>query len=105
MSNGLMGDYCDGLLFSDNKLFNEDPAALQIQLYYDELEVCNPLGSKTKKHKLGMCLTITSESLKKTNVSAQFTKSNRDMQRLEVEMQTGSYSLEFSLAMVGVLSG
>ena len=41
---------------------------------------------------------ITSESLKKTNVSAQFTKSNHDMQRLEVEMQTGSYSLEFSLA-------
>ena len=40
----------------------------------------------------------TSESLKKTNVSAQFTKSNHDMQRLEVEMQTGSYSLDFSLA-------
>ena len=27
--------------------------SLQIQLYYDELEVCNPLGSKAKKHKLG----------------------------------------------------
>ena len=35
---------------------------------------------------------------KKTNVSAQFTKSNHDMQRLEVEMQTGSYSLDCSLA-------
>ena len=22
-------------------------------LYYDELEVCNPLGTKTKRHKLG----------------------------------------------------
>ena len=30
--------------------------------------------------------------------SAQFTKSNHDMQRLEVEIQTGSYSLDFSLA-------
>lgn len=28
--------------------------ALQIFLYYDELEICNPLGSKVKIHKLGM---------------------------------------------------
>ena len=34
-------------------LIKDDPTALQIQLYYDELEVCNPLGSKAKKHKLG----------------------------------------------------
>ena len=27
--------------------------ALQIMLYYDEVEVCNPLGSNRKKHKLG----------------------------------------------------
>ena len=31
---------------------------------------------------------LTSESLKKADVSAQFTKSNHDMQSLEVEMQT-----------------
>lgn len=53
MSDGLLSDYCDGKLFRENKLFQEDPTALQIQLYYDELEVCNPLGSKAKKHKLG----------------------------------------------------
>lgn len=47
-------DYCDGELFKQNPLFQEDPCALQIQLYYDELEVCNPLGSYAKKHKLGM---------------------------------------------------
>ena len=50
-----MGDYCDGELFRKNELFQQDPCALQIQLYYDELEVCNPLGSKAKKHKLGIC--------------------------------------------------
>lgn len=50
---GYLGDYCDGKLFHENLLFQEDPCALQIQLYYDELEVCNPLGSKAKKHKLG----------------------------------------------------
>ena len=49
----MLGDYCDGKLFAENELFKEDPSALQIQLYYDELEVCNPLGSKAKKHKLG----------------------------------------------------
>ena len=31
----------------------EDPCALQIKLYYDDLEVTNALGSKTIKHKLG----------------------------------------------------
>ena len=53
MINGLLGDYCDGELFKNNQLFKDDPTALQIQLYYDELEVCNPLGTKAKKHKLG----------------------------------------------------
>lgn len=48
-----MGDYCDGHQFKHHPLFSEDPCALQIFLYYDDLEVCNPLGSKTKVHKLG----------------------------------------------------
>ncbi len=52
-SNGLLMDYCDGTLFKQNSLFIEDPCALQIQLYYDEIEVCNPIGSFAKKHKLG----------------------------------------------------
>ena len=47
----MLGDYCDGELFATSELFQDDPCALQIQLYYDELELCNPLGSK--KHKLG----------------------------------------------------
>ena len=52
--DGVLGDYCDGELFASSSLFKEDPCALQIQLYYDELEICNPLGSKAKKHKLGI---------------------------------------------------
>lgn len=50
---GCLMDYCDGQSYKENPLFQEDPTALQIQLYYDELEVCNPLGSYAKKHKLG----------------------------------------------------
>ncbi len=49
----MLGDYCDGELFLNSELFQEDPCALQIHLYYDEVEVCNPIGSKAEKHKLG----------------------------------------------------
>ena len=53
MTNGYLSDYCDGELFGENTLFQEDPSAFQIKLY-DEVVICNPLGSKAKKHKLGI---------------------------------------------------
>ena len=37
-------------------LFSQDPQALQIISYYDKLELCNPLGTHVKKHKLGILL-------------------------------------------------
>lgn len=49
-----MGDVCDGELFRTHQLFSVDPQSLQIILYYDDVEVCNPLGASVKKHKLGM---------------------------------------------------
>ena len=39
--------------FSSNILYATKLDAIQIMLYYDELEVCNPLSSKTNIHKLG----------------------------------------------------
>ena len=48
-----MGDYCDSEQFRHHPLFQHDKTALQINPYYDDLEVCNPLGSKAKIHKLG----------------------------------------------------
>lgn len=57
---GKMGDYCDGELFKHHPLFQDDPCALQIRLYYDDLEMCNALGSKTKKHKLGKLTCLCS---------------------------------------------
>jgi len=36
-------------------LFADDPHAFQILLYYDDLEVCNVVGSKAKIHKLSTC--------------------------------------------------
>ena len=52
-SNGLLEDYCDGTQFKQHPLFFNQPKSLQIMLYFDEVEVCNPLGSKVKTHKLG----------------------------------------------------
>lgn len=48
-----MKDFCDGKSFSTHPLFSIKANALQVLLYFDELEICDPLGSKTKKHKLG----------------------------------------------------
>ena len=50
----VMNDFCNGEVCQMHPLFSADPVALQIILYYDELELCNPLGSRRKKHKIGM---------------------------------------------------
>ena len=40
LSGSLLGDYCDGEMYSRHSLFRDDPCALQIHLYFDELELC-----------------------------------------------------------------
>lgn len=52
-SDGLLADYCDGSAFCVHPLFSVERRSLQILLYYDDVEVCNPLGTKVKLHKLG----------------------------------------------------
>ena len=39
-------------MFQHHRLFATHANALQILFYFDDVEVCNPLGSKTKTHKL-----------------------------------------------------
>ena len=51
--NGIIRDYCDAAMFLKHPLLTLDSNFLQIFLYYDDLEVCNPLGSKRIIHKLG----------------------------------------------------
>lgn len=48
-----MYDYCDGLHFKRHELYKKHPSALQIELYFDDLETTNPIGSKTKIHRMG----------------------------------------------------
>ena len=54
----MVGDYCDGQKFQNHPLYRTNPSALQLIIYYDELELCNPLGSRRKKHKIGELLAI-----------------------------------------------
>ena len=56
--NGILNDYCDGSNFAQHEVFSKDPHALQVQLYYDDIDICNPIGSKSVIHKLGK-FTIT----------------------------------------------
>ncbi len=51
-------DICDGSVFKCHPLFMTQCKAIQIIAYFDEVEVCNPLGSSSKKHKLG-CMFFT----------------------------------------------
>lgn len=52
--DGLLYDICDGECLKNNPIFQLHKDALQIILYHDEVEVCNPLGSHTGKHKIDL---------------------------------------------------
>ena len=42
----------DGSLFKDNPFFSRGKPRIILQCYVDDFEVCNPLGTSRKKHKL-----------------------------------------------------
>ena len=44
--------FCDGEVFKEHPLFSTDRKALQIVIYYDDVETANSLGSYRGKHKL-----------------------------------------------------
>lgn len=46
-------DICDGSLLKTHPLFSTEKHTVQIQMFYDDFEVANPLGSKRDIHKLG----------------------------------------------------
>ena len=47
-----MRDINDVTYYKNNPLFVKFSSALQIVIYYDDIEVCNPLGSSAGVHKL-----------------------------------------------------
>ena len=44
--------FCDSDLFHNDNFFSENPNGLQIQLYVDEIELCNLIGAKQGKYKV-----------------------------------------------------
>ena len=52
-NDSFCGDFCDSLTYNTHPLFSNDQNSLEIMVYYDDLEICNPIGSRATKHKLG----------------------------------------------------
>ena len=46
-NDGIIEDVCDGKVFQSHPIFY-DPLTLQLILFYDEMELCNPLGTHVK---------------------------------------------------------
>lgn len=61
--------FCCAKLFLKNNFYNEN--TIRIQLFFDEFEICNPLGSKASIHKIGAIYfrikNISREFLSKLN--------------------------------------
>ena len=55
----------DGLVVSNHPLFTIDPHTLELILYSDEIEICNAVGTRVKKHKLLMFYCLLSNLTKK----------------------------------------
>ncbi|KAK3910081.1 Zinc finger and SCAN domain-containing protein 32 [Frankliniella fusca] len=50
--NGILRSYLDGSRYTESELLQQFPHMIRINLFWDDLEVVNPLGSKTSIHKL-----------------------------------------------------
>ena len=53
-NEGVLYDVSHGTCYQNNPFFQAHPNALQLILYHDEVEVCNPLGSHIGKHKIDL---------------------------------------------------
>lgn len=49
---GKFVNFCCGELFKSIQLFQANPDSLQLQIGYDDFEPCNPLASKSNRHKI-----------------------------------------------------
>ena len=52
-SDEILRDVCDGKFVQTHPMFSQDQQTLLLALYYDDVEVVNPLGSRRGIHKLG----------------------------------------------------
>ena len=52
-NNGFLIDFCCGDIFRQHTLL-QNGNTIPIILYYDDIDVCNPIGTRASIHKLGM---------------------------------------------------
>ena len=50
----ILFDFQDGELYQNDQYFKDHKQAIALIIFHDEIEVCNPLGSKAGKHKLDL---------------------------------------------------
>lgn len=55
-NDGVVEDVCDGVVLRGHILFANYPFALQIIVFYDEFDLCNPLERHIRKHMLAITL-------------------------------------------------
>ncbi|XP_064468606.1 uncharacterized protein LOC135381211 [Ornithodoros turicata] len=85
---GYLSSVFDGSAFRSHSYFQGDVKKICLQLYADELEICDPLGSKRGKHKLlGVYFSIL-------NLPQRSTLSNIHLVLLVNDKQATAYGLE-----------
>ena len=91
-TDDFMRDICDGSYVRNHLLFHTHPSALQIILYTDDIEIVNPIGSHTTKHKLTMFYFTLA------NISTKFRSALSAIQLLAVakthDLRSNAGSLE-----------
>ena len=68
-SQNLLSSYADGRYFQHHKFFQENSNFLQIHLYCNELEICNPLGTSKGKNKL-TCFYFVLGNIRNRHISS-----------------------------------
>lgn len=63
----ILREFCDGSYFKEHPLFSKEQNSLQIQLFYDDFETSNPLGSKHGIHKIGSIYFVLRNLSSKVN--------------------------------------
>lgn len=53
-SDGILKSYLDGKQYKNHEFFQKYPNALRISIYFDDVEITNPLGTKCRIHELAM---------------------------------------------------
>ena len=72
----LYESFHDGTYYKNNKLFSGSDLTIALNLYVDDFEICNPLGSSRKKHKITAVYWVLASIYPELNVFSNFVQSH-----------------------------